>query len=256
MPHVVTLLTDFGDYYPGVMEGVILKNTPQVNVVDITHSVEPQNVFQGAFLLLKAYGFFPPCIHVAVIDPGVGTKRKAIIVECDYYTFIGPDNGILFPACRESGIKRIWMISEQKIAEGAESRISTTFHGRDLFAPAVSYVIKGRIPEIAEEIEELEQLDVFECHIEGEEISCRVLFVDRFGNAVTNLKREVVEQLNPKVFNIGKQNFPLVVSYSDVEIGSPLSVMGSFDTLELSVREGNASKRFDLKSGWLKLGVG
>lgn len=257
MPHLITLLTDFGDYYPGVMKGVILSNTPEVNVVDITHSVEPQNVYQGAFLLLKAYGSFPPCIHVAVVDPGVGSKRRAIIVETSRYTFIGPDNGVLYPACSGSGIKRVWRIEEDKIAQSqGGARASSTFHGRDVFAPAASHVIRGLIEQVAEEIgiEDVKPLDIFDYRVEGNEINCRVLFMDRFGNAVTNLKREAVEQLNPKVFNIDKQKFPLANSYSDVEKGSPLSVIGSFDTLELSVREGNASKKFDLKSGWLKLG--
>lgn len=251
---LVTLLTDFGDYYPGVMKGVILRSNPHVNVVDIAHSVEPQNVAQGAFLLLNAYGFFPPCIHVAVVDPGVGSDRRAIIVECRQYTFIGPDNGILYPACSELGINKIWRIKEDEVAEGG-GKISATFHGRDIFSPAVSYVIKDRIEKVAEEIEEMQQLDIFDYRVEGNEISCRVLFIDRFGNAVTNLKREEVEELNPKVFNIGKQNFPLVRSYSDVKKGSPLSIIGSFGTLELSVREGDASRAFNLMSGWLKMEI-
>ncbi len=254
--NLITLLTDFGDYYSGVMKGVLLKNSPQVNLVDITHSVESQNVFQGAFLLLNSYRFFPPCIHVAVVDPGVGSERRAIVVECDRYTFIGPDNGILYPACRESGIKRIWRIEEDKVAHNQGlDKISTTFHGRDIFAPAVSYVINDRIEDIAEEVEDIQPVEIFDYRFEGREIRCRVLFLDRFGNAVTNLKSEVVEELNPKVFNVGKQNFPLVDSYSDVDKGSPLSVIGSFDTLELSIREGNASRDFSLRSGWLKLGV-
>lgn len=257
MSQLVTLLTDFGDYYPGVMKGVVLNDSPQVNVVDIAHSVEPQNVYQGAFLLLNSYRFFPPCIHIAVVDPGVGSKRRAIIVECEQYSFIGPDNGILYPACSESGIKRIWRIDENKVAQSrsTEGEMSATFHGRDVFAPAASCVISGRTEEITEEIEDMQRLHIFDYRVGGNEISCRVLFVDRFGNAVTNLKREAVDQLNPKVFNIGKQKFPLVDSYSDVEKHSPLSVIGSFGTLELSIREGNASEQFGLKSGLLKLGV-
>ncbi|MFO7967819.1 MAG: SAM-dependent chlorinase/fluorinase [Archaeoglobaceae archaeon] len=255
--NLITLLTDFGDYYPGVMKGVILKNSPHVHLVDITHSVEPQNVVQGAFLLLNSYRFFPPCIHVAVVDPGVGSKRMAVIVECDHYTFIGPDNGILYPACSESGMKRVWRIDEDKVTQyQGIDKISSTFHGRDIFAPASSYAVKGRIEEIGEEIglEDMQHLDIFDHRVEGKEVSCRVLFIDRFGNAVTNLNTEVVEQLNPKVFNVGEQKFPLVDSYSDVEKGSPMSLIGSFDTLELSVREGDASERFGIKSGWLKLG--
>jgi hypothetical protein len=248
---IVTLLTDFGDYYPGVMKGVILKSVPDVKIVDITHSVEPQNVNQGAFLLLNSYHFFPPSVHVAVVDPEVGGRRNAIIVECKEHVFIGPDNGILYPACKDAGIKRIWRIREEKIG----MQISRTFHGRDVFAPAVIYVLKGSIGRIAEKERSMKELDLFDYKIGEKAIECKVLFIDRFGNAITNLKREVVEEITPKGFYLGKQRFPLVEKYSDVSKGSSLSIIGSFDTLELSVREGDASKTFNIKSGLIKLGL-
>jgi len=250
----ITLLTDFGDFYPGVMKGVILKIFPNANIIDITHSIEPQNIMQGAFLLLNSYSFFPPAIHVAVVDPGVGSERKALIVECSDHIFIGPDNGILYPACENAGIERIWGIRED-IASRFSGQLSRTFHGRDVFAPAAAFAAMGKIEEIAEPESEMKKIDLFDYRIEGDTVVCRIIFIDRFGNAVTNLRREVVEELNAKGFYINGVKFPLVERYSDVEVDMPLSIIGSFETLELSVRNGDASKRFGLKSGLIKLEV-
>lgn len=246
---VVTLLTDFGDYYPGVMKGVILKKLPDLKIIDITHSVEPQNVLQGAFLLYHSYRYFPPSIHAAIIDPGVGGERDAVVVECKNHVFVAPDNGIIYPSAVEDGIEKIWKINEEKI----NMKISNTFHGRDVFAPAVCHYIRGEINEIAEKKEKIIELDLFDCKIEENRIKCRIIFIDRFGNAVTNLQDKTVNELNPKAFYISGKKLPLVKSYSDVGKGSPLSIIGSFDTLELSVREGNACEEFNLRSGWIEL---
>jgi S-adenosylmethionine hydrolase len=246
---IVTLLTDFGDYYPGVMKGVMLKRMPDLRIVDITHSVEPQNVLQGAFLLYNSYRFFPPSIHIAVVDPGVGGKRDAILIESKNHVFVGPDNGILHSSAAEDGIEAIWKIKEEKI----DMEISSTFHGRDVFAPAVCHYLNGEIEEIAEKKKDMVEMDIFECEIKGDRIRCRVIFTDRFGNAVTNLRKEIISKLNPKAFYVSGQKFPLVKSYSDVDRGEPLSIIGSFNSLELSIREGNASEEFNLKNGLIEL---
>jgi len=249
---IVTLLTDFGDYYPGVMKGVILKYSPETKIIDITHSVEPQNIYQGAFLLLNSYRYFPPSIHVAVVDPGVGTERDAVIVECDEHSFIAPDNGVIYPACEEAGIRTVWRIREEAITEYS-SAISKTFHGRDVFAPAIACYIHGNVDKIAERMKKLQKIDIFDYSISDQEAKCRVLYIDRFGNAVTNLKKEVVEDINPKAFYVSGQKFPLVNNYSDVGKGEKLSIIGSFDTLELSLREGDLSKSTKISSGWINL---
>jgi hypothetical protein len=251
---LITLLTDFDDFYPGVMKGVILNLLPDARIVDIAHSIEPQNVLQGAFLLLNSYSFFPQAIHIAVVDPGVGSKRKALVVECNDHIFIGPDNGILYPACIEAGIERIWRIKEREVAREV-GELSKTFHGRDVFAPAAAYAAMEKIKEIAEPHSKIEKLNIFDWRIEDDEITCNVIFIDRFGNAITNLRKDAVEELNPKGFYIDETKFPLVESYSDVGVGMQLAIFGSFNTLELSVRNGNASKKFGIKSGLIKLGV-
>ncbi len=244
---IVTLLTDFGDFYPGVMKGVILGLCPNARIVDITHSVEPQNIYQGAFLLYHSYKYFLNAVHVAVVDPGVGTDRKAIILECRNHVFVGPDNGILIPSAKENGIERVWVIDEEK-ASKVTGTLSSTFHGRDVFAPSAGYACLGRIEEIAEPYDgELVEFEIYDYEIDGEWIGCRVIFVDRFGNAITNVRAEDVK--NAKGFYVRNTFVPFVKSYSMVKEGEPLALIGSFDTLEFSVRNGNFSKIFGVRSG-------
>ena len=253
MGGVVTLLTDFGDFYPGVMKGVILSICPDAVIVDISHSVEPQNVYHGAFLLYHSYRFFPRSVHVAVVDPGVGSERKAIALECRNHIFIGPDNGILYPAASEDGIRRMWIIDEDKTSRFT-GELSSTFHGRDVFAPASAMALLGRLHEVAHPYEgEIVRLDIFDYEIQDDRIKCRVVFVDRFGNAITNVRGRDLEGV--RGFYIDDVFLPMVRTYSDVEIGKPLALIGSFGTLELSVRNGSFSNTYGISSGEITLEV-
>lgn len=247
---VVTLLTDFGDFYPGVMKGVILSLAPDARIVDITHSVEPQNVFQGAFLLYHSYRFFRNAIHVAIVDPGVGGKRRAIVVETRNHYFVAPDNGIAYPSAMEDGIVRIFEI-DSKISE-VVGELSATFHGRDIFAPAAAFLLRKDF-RYFREIEEMKKLDIFEHSIEGNRIRGIVAFVDRFGNVVTNVPAKAVR--GAKGFIFRGVEFPMVRCYEDVKLGEPLALIGSFGTLELSLREGNASEFLKIRRGEIELEV-
>jgi S-adenosylmethionine hydrolase len=235
------------------MRGVILKICPDVKIVDIAHSIEPQNVYQGAFLLYHSYRFFPNAVHVAVVDPGVGGDRKALIIECRNHIFVGPDNGILYPSAVEDGVKRIWVIDAEKTSK-ITGELSTTFHGRDVFAPASAYAVLGKIEDVAKPYDgEIQRLDLFDYRIDGETIECRILFIDRFGNAVTNVKAEDLE--DAKGFYVNETYIPMVRTYSDVAIGDPLALIGSFGTLELSVRNGSFADAFGVKSGRFEMRV-
>ncbi len=240
---MITLLTDFGDFYPGVMKGVIL-SLVNTQVVDITHNVEPQNVLQGAFLLYHSYRYFKNAVHVAVVDPGVGSERKAILIETRNYTFVAPDNGIAFPAAKEDGVKKIYEI-DYSISE-LVGELSTTFHGRDVFAPAAALAERGDVYGYCREIDNIVELDLFDYEVKENEVECRIVFIDRFGNIVTNLRREDVKG---KVFYFGGTEFPLVRTYADVEEGEPLALIGSFNTLELSVRNGSAAEMLGIRKG-------
>ncbi len=251
---VIALLTDFGDFYPGVMKGVIRKIS-DAEIVDITHSVSPQNVPEGAFLLYHSYRYFPEgTIFVAVVDPGVGGKRRAIAVRTSSYWFVGPDNGLIYPAAEEDRIQEVFSI--KKSVSEISGSLSTTFHGRDLFAPAAALIQEGRIDEryFDRSEDSIVKLELFDLEIQENEIKCLVLHIDRFGNVVTNIRKDELERLNPREFFFGDVRMPLVERYEDAEIGEPLSIVGSFDTLELSVREGNFSEKYNVQHGRLKLG--
>jgi len=244
MGNLVTLLTDFGDFYPGVMKGVILRVNPKAVIIDITHSIEPQNVYQGAFLLYHAYRFFSSAVHVAVVDPGVGSDRKALAIETQNHVFVGPDNGLIYPSALEDGIKRVWIIDEEKTAE-ISGTLSSTFHGRDVFAPAGALASIGELDRVAEVCDhEPKRLDLFDYRVEDQKIECRIVFIDRFGNVVTNVKAEDVKA---KRFYVKGLEFPLVRCYSDVDEGEPLALIGSFGTLELGIRNGNLAESLNLK---------
>ncbi len=247
---LVTLLTDFGDFYPGVMKGVILSLAPDAKIVDITHSVEPQNVFQGAFLLYHCYRFFKSAVHVAIVDPGVGGRRRAIVVETKHHFFVAPDNGIVYPSAKEDGIVRIFEIDE-KISK-IVGELSATFHGRDIFAPATALLLKGDFCYFRE-IDEMKSLDLFDFSIAGNVISGKVAFVDRFGNIVTNIPASAVK--GAKGFILSGLEFPMVRCYEDVKVGEPLALIGSFGTLELSLREGSASELLKIRKGDIELEV-
>lgn len=242
---IVTLLTDFGEFYPGVMKGVILKVNPKATIVDITHSIEPQNILQGAFLLYHSYRFFPNAVHIAVVDPGVGGGREALAFECRNHIFIAPNNGIAYPSAVDDGVERVWRIDEDKTRK-VTGELSNTFHGRDVFAPAGAYASIGLLKEVAEPYYgEIFELEIFDYNVECGNVRCRVVFVDRFGNAITNLRAKDVDC---RFLMFDGVRIPVVRCYEDVERGEPLALIGSFGTLELSVRDGSFAGEFGVKS--------
>ncbi len=250
---VIALLTDFGDYYPGVMKGLIRKMT-KAEIIDITHSVSPQNVIEGAFLLYSAYRYFPKnTVFVAVVDPGVGGDRRAIAVRTSNYWFVSPDNGLVYPSAIDDGIKETYVIKDS-IYEFS-GNLSSTFHGRDIFAPASALIYNGDISERYFETTEPEivKLELFDAKISDTEIRCKAVHIDRFGNVVTNIKKEDVERIGLAEIEFKGVRIPIVKKYEDVEIGSPLAIVGSFDTLELSIREGNFSKKYNVSYGTITL---
>lgn len=247
---IITMLTDFGDFYPGVMKGVILRIAPDAKIIDITHSVEPQNVFQGAFLLYHSYRFFKNAIHVAIVDPGVGGERKALVIETKHNYFVAPNNGIAYPSAQKDGICRIFEI-DKKISE-LVGELSTTFHGRDIFAPAAALLLKKDFSYF-KEINEMKTLNIFEYSISGTRISAKIAFVDRFGNIVTNIPAKAVS--GAKGFILEGVEFPMEKCYEDVEVGKPLALIGSFGTLELSIRNGSALELLKIRRKEIELEV-
>jgi S-adenosylmethionine hydrolase len=257
MRKVITLLTDFGlsDPYPALMKGVILSINPEVTIIDISHSIDKFNVKMGAFILAYAVDYFPEkSIHIAVVDPGVGTARKPLIVECFKGYLIGPDNGLLIPAAEKLGIKEVYEIDLSKVST---SYTSQTFHGRDVFAPIAARISKGESPDLfGKPYSNYVKLTLPKPKVTDEYILGEVLYVDSFGNLVTNIDNSAIKALDIKIGDFllietvnGSFRVKFAKAYGDVEQGSPLAIIDSFGRLELAVNLGDGSKYFQLKVG-------
>jgi len=196
MAAIITLLTDFGnaDYFVGAMKGVILSLSAAVRIVDITHEIPAHDIQSGAFTLLAVYKDFPAgTIHVCVVDPGVGSSRRPVVVEAGGFTFVGPDNGIFSFVIEREPSARVFHITNEKFFR---QPVSNTFHGRDIFAPVAAALSNGVRPfEFGDEIKDFVRLDPIspERTPEGE-LEASIIHIDRFGNCVTSLTRESLQE--------------------------------------------------------------
>lgn len=252
---VITLTTDFGlvDPYVAEMKAVILKINPNARIVDISHQIEKFNIRMGAYVLAAAVPYFPKgTVHVAVIDPGVGTKRKPILIEAKNSFFIGPDNGVLALAAKNQGVIHVYEIADPKFML---PRISATFHGRDVFAPAAAFLSKGIHPsKFGPEIRGFIVPKFAKIVRKGDTFVGEVIHVDGFGNIITNFTVKHLEASNVKeAVRLKIKNTELTLklcrAYAEVEPQKPLAIIGSHDFLEISINMGNAAKTFDVKVG-------
>ncbi len=249
---IVTLLSDFGsaDTYVGQMKGALLSVAPDAVLVDLTHAIAPQDVRGAAFHLWAAVEAFPPgTVHLAVVDPGVGTRRRAIAARVRRGDFlVGPDNGLLSPAlARLGGIEAAVEIVR---TPGRRGDVSRTFHGRDIFAPAAGHLARGgRLAGLGPPCARLDvRIELPPYRREGRRIVGEVLHVDGYGNLVTNLP---ASELPPSfVVEIGARRIAGPrSSYQAVPRGRALALAGGSGLLELAVRDGSASRRFSAGAG-------
>lgn len=250
---IVTLTTDFGvrDWYVGTMKGVILGRHPGACIVDITHEISPGDIRSGAFALASACPWFPPgAVHVAVVDPGVGGPRRALAVRADGWFYVGPDNGVLSFALRRCREFRARSIDHPDLRLAA---VSATFHGRDVFAPAAAYLSRGgKFDRVGPEVDAIVRLDWSESIESRDGWTGEVVYIDRFGNAITNLETARLSELKPpseRVALAGGQAFPVAESYQSVAPGEPVAVPGSSGSIELAVNGAAASTRLGLRVG-------
>lgn len=254
---IITLLTDFGDVYPAFMKGVILGIDPAANIVDISHSIPRHDISAGAFVLMSCARYFPSgTVHIAVVDPGVGTKRRAIAARAEsrhygVHYFIGPDNGLLIPAARSMGEPEVFEITNRKLFN---PEVSSTFHGRDIFAPVGAHISKGMgISGVGERISDFAGLDFGIGIRKGKKLEGRVIFIDDFGNIVTNIPSGLVDLQPDDMVEIEEKQVPFQRSYGSCEEGEPLILIGSHGFLEIAVNKGNAADFFNKKPGDLIL---
>jgi S-adenosylmethionine hydrolase len=250
---IITLLTDFGieDYYVAAMKGVILARCGHARLIDISHTIGPQNVLSAAYVLRGAYEQFPAgTIHLAVVDPGVGSSRRGIILRTDRYLFVGPDNGLFSLVMRES-------VESFEIQPSAHlpATVSNTFHGRDIFAQVAAALAAGIRPEeLASAIRDPKRLAPL-AELAGSRIKSKIVHIDRFGNGVTGIeRRQLNSDLLPRSFAIriggalihGQRRF---YSEEPVVSGEPFVIWGSLNFLEISVANDSAAAMLGLCCG-------
>jgi S-adenosyl-L-methionine hydrolase (adenosine-forming) len=250
VPAVITLTTDFGlrDPYVAELKGTILGINPGVHLVDITHDIDRHDIMEAALTVEAAAPHFPPgTIHVAVVDPGVGTARRGILVTAGGHIFVGPDNG-LFTACF---VGDGWRAVELVAPEYRAASVSRTFHGRDVFAPAAAHVALGvdpaRFGPVVRDPVRLAWPEVRALH---GAVGGTVLHVDRFGNLITSIPRGAVESLGPDLtVQVGHRRLRLVATYGDLAPGAAGALVGSRERLEVAVREGSAASLLEAGRG-------
>jgi S-adenosylmethionine hydrolase len=249
---IITLTTDFGlnDWFVGTMKGVVLRLNPRATVVDITHDVLSGDIWAGAFALAASYRFFPRrTVHVAVVDPGVGSERAAVAVRTADYFFVGPDNGVLSLALRRESVQAIHRLENEKYFLHP---ISRTFHGRDIFAPVAAHLSRGvACVKLGSARKDMERLDWPEIRQDRYGLHGQVVYVDRFGNAITNVSNELFGQRhNPWTVWRGAKRLCVVEAfYQAVAKGERVAVPGSTGFLEIAINGGNAALEFGLKKG-------
>jgi S-adenosylmethionine hydrolase len=251
---IITLLTDFGfrDGYVGAMKGVILAINPRALPVDITHDIEAHDVMTGALALASAYSHFPAgTIHVAVVDPGVGSPRRGIIVETSRAYFVGPDNGIFTLVYEREALVRIVAIENPKFLA---SSVSRTFHGRDVFAPAAAHLSLG-VPAavFGPPVDEGVRIPFPRPRIGADAVEGEVIHVDRFGNLITNISEEILKgfvgQGTPEIWVAHHRTSGPYDSYEEGQGGEIFGIFGSSGLLEISMNRANTCEALGLSKG-------
>jgi len=251
---IVSILTDFGqrDNFVGVMKAVILKINPKAKIVDLCHNINPQDIQEGAFILKNSFRYFPKgTVHLVVVDPGVGSSRKKVLVKTQDYYFVAPDNGVLSPALCKEVIQGIVEITEEKYFL---KPVSDTFHGRDIFAPVAAYLSLGRdIYDFGKRIKGIKPLDLSEPKRFKNKLIGEVIYIDHFGNLITNITKDEFRDF------IGDSDFKICVkkhminkishSYQEANRNLPLAIFDSFGNLEISLAFLSAAKYLSLGKG-------
>lgn len=252
--NVISLLTDFGlkNNFVGVIKAVILRLNPQAKIVDICHEIKAQDILEAAFLLKGSFRYFPSgTVHLVVVDPGVGSRRKKLLVKTKDYFFIGPDNGVLSLALKEDRPLNIIKITNEKYFLRP---VSDTFHGRDVFAPVAAYVSKGEdIHKFGEPISSLKNLELPQPKVKRNELTGELIYIDRFGNLISNIDKDTLNNfIKNKKFKIcikDKIIDKLSHNYSEAPKKKPIALIDSFDYLEIAISCDSASDYLQVDKG-------
>lgn len=261
---IITLTTDFGtsDAYVGIMKGVILSINPKAQIVDLTHAVPPQDIYEAAFSIYSAHRYFRKgTIHIIVVDPGVGSDRRAIACQTENACFVCPDNGVLSYLLQSIENEMEHSVDTVEIKNRAYylPEVSNTFHGRDIFAPVAAHLSLGvPLADIGPAVPTLVQLPIQVPELSDNTLTGQIVKIDRFGNAITNISESTIARLKStstgKIpayeIRIGSVRLNrLNRAYAESGIGKPLAIIGSSGLLEIAINSGNAKEDLGLKWG-------
>ncbi len=252
---VITFTTDFGHKGPfaGVMKGVVLSRFPRASIVDLGHEIPAHWPPEAGFWLSRAYRYFPPgTVHLAIVDPGVGTERRILVVECDGHVFLAPDNGLLEPILTANPDAAVYALDLERLAGLGLDKPSLTFHGRDIFAPVAAEIAAGRLlPENTGAATSdwapgwIDPPDLSD----PRRITGVIVTIDSFGNLISNIDQDMLSSLENPVAHIAGHALPLRATYGRATPGDYLALINSFDVLEIARAEGSAADGLGAERG-------
>ena len=251
---MITLTSDFGlkDPYVAEMKGVILTINPKSILIDITHDIEKFSIRKAAFTLASAVPYFPDgTVHLAVVDPGVGTQRRALVIQARKGFFVGPDNGLLILAAQNLGIEHVYHLTNSKFML---PEVSNSFHGRDVFAPAAAYLEKGVQPtEFGPEIMDPIIPAFAQVKHSNGSLTGEILNIDGFGNIITNINEKDMLCKEGKTVNVELTSASLKLlfgkAYAEAKRKDPILLIGSHGFLEIALNQASAAEKFHVKAG-------
>ncbi len=251
---VITITTDFGHQGPfvGVMKGAMLRRFPAARLIDLTHEILVHWPAEAGFWLSRAYGFFPPgTVHVAVVDPGVGTSRAILCVEADGHIFLAPDNGLLAPVVSRARAATLTRLGAAELTRLHIQRVSATFHGRDIFAPVAAELAAGRVRphELGEPVTSLVPAWVDEPTVEARSVAGVIITQDHFGNLITNIDGALTERFRLPLVHAGNRAFAMLRTYGETRPGEYLALVNSFGVIEIARAEASAAEGLGLSRG-------
>jgi S-adenosyl-L-methionine hydrolase (adenosine-forming) len=251
---VITITTDFGHQGPfvGVMKGCILARFPEARIVDLTHEIVVHWPAEAGFWLTRAFGYFPEgTVHVAVVDPGVGTSRSIVAMRASGHFFVAPDNGLLAPLVGRTREALIVRVGAAELAHLGIQHPSATFHGRDIFAPLAAELAAARVrlEDLGETVTTLVPSWVEEPAVEARSVSGVVITIDHFGNLISNIDAALIERFRLPLVHAGNHAFPLLRTYGDTRPGEYLALVNSFGVIEIARAEHSAAEGLGLSRG-------
>ncbi len=251
---IVTITTDFGHQGPfaAVMQGVILARFPAARVVDLIHDIPAQWPPEAGFWVARAYRYFPSgTVHLAIVDPGVGTERRILLAELDSHVFMAPDNGLLAGLLESADAPRIYHLEVDALRARGIAEPSNTFHGRDIFAPAAALLASGeaRAADLGTPVEEWIPGWIEEPAVSSVSVTGSIVTIDSFGNLISNIDERLIGGFRDPAVTIAGRQIPMQQTYGRVTPGEHLALVNSFGVVEVACAEGNAAESLGLGRG-------